>query len=275
MTDIAAAIISGDLSDDASVSELVQRHGHFAGDATVDEDLRLQGQAIFSTAILTDVPAAKEIAQPVVAILRKTMEAIGALYLENERRKAAPPLADATSGSHEPKDVEVNGNAPNSSASEPSSTSKAKARFLKELSMSPGFAAAMEARQKRSLATHGTQGPMSAAAGVVKALKRPSRITKPVASKVKSQESSSSNRPRHLGTMSIQAPARPQGPIGASPVPHQSQPLQPGDSQGFPAPHTYPRSGYNYHPTSVYSQQQQYVPPSRVRRSNVVCTDTH
>jgi len=183
MGDINAAIINNTLGDDASVAELFKRQAQFAADGDVADDLRLQGQGVFNTALFTDTPIALQKGQPVVTVLRQTIQAIGALYLQNDQREAVSSRTDNAGGPPWRLDtftigVDVEDEATNTTSTPPQATCSDDEDVEKKGSKRARLAAAMEARKKRRLATHGTKGRMTAAAGVVKAFKRTPHMTK-------------------------------------------------------------------------------------------------
>jgi hypothetical protein len=170
MTDIHTAIVNNTLSDDASVAELFKRQGQFTNDRSLGEDLQQQGKAIFDTALFKGTPAAMQAGQPVVAVLRSAIEAIGALYLEQEQRD----VINATGSGHEYRTTKVYDQASHVGSHASSSPASAEHRTPeKDLDLGRN-SVGMGTRQKRPHATHAPQARMSAAAGVVKALKRTS-----------------------------------------------------------------------------------------------------
>jgi hypothetical protein len=170
MADIHTAIVNNTLSDDASVAELFKRQGQFTNDRSLSEDLQQQGKAIFDTALFKGTPAAMQVGTPVVAVLRSAIEAIGALYLEQEQRD----VINATGSGHEHRPKEVDDATSSTALDSASSPTGDKHQTPEDYSEFDKIPAAMGMRQKRPRATHAPQGRMSAAAGVVKALKRTS-----------------------------------------------------------------------------------------------------
>lgn len=179
MASIDVAIINNTLGDDAAFAELFKRQSQYAVDSNVADDLRLQGQGIFNDALFTAGPAAMQSGKPVVAVLRQTIESIGALYLQNEQRESTVSNADNpgdVSQRLDALDIEVQ--AANTAQSHPQQTTVSDDMPEKRSSTPERLSIAYEARKKRRLATHGTQGRMAAAAGVKKALQGSSHAKK-------------------------------------------------------------------------------------------------
>jgi hypothetical protein len=98
MDDISKRILEGTLSNDISVAELLRRQKTFAADSELPPELQARGQSFFNTALYTDTPATLREGREVVAILRRTMEAIGSLYLEHQQRQGSAQYSDDTGG---------------------------------------------------------------------------------------------------------------------------------------------------------------------------------
>jgi hypothetical protein len=175
MTATSISIINGTIRDDAAVAELFRRQKHFAADVTLADSVRLTGQAMFNTALFTDLPAAIQAAKPVAVILRQTIESIGALYLQSEKREAVIHVADSNGDEDEHPDLAIQDIAAKKARRTSELHLSTDESDAEEISTPERIAAAMAARQKRRLATHGAKRRMSAAAGVVKALQRTSR----------------------------------------------------------------------------------------------------
>jgi hypothetical protein len=142
---------------------------------TLADSVRLAGQAMFNTALFTDIPAAIQATKPVAAILRQTIESIGALYLQSEKRDAVIHVADSSGDELEHPDPEIQDIASTEARETPELHSSADEDDTEGIPTPDRIAAAMAARQKRRLATHGAKRRISAAVGVVKALQRTSR----------------------------------------------------------------------------------------------------
>lgn len=179
MTSTSISILNSTMSDDTAVAELFKRQKHFAADKTLSDSVRLQGQAIFNTALFTDIPAAAIAGLTVVTILRQTIESIGALYLQNEKRKAVLHVAESGGDKHEHSAPELQQVISTAVINKLEVTASDDEQDSDDAATADRIAAAMAARQKRRLATHGAKGRMSAAAGVLKALQRTSRGSKP------------------------------------------------------------------------------------------------
>jgi hypothetical protein len=176
MSDINAAILDNTLGDGASVAELSRRQSHFAADRDVAEDLRLQGQRIFNTALFTATSATMEAGQPVRSILRHTIESIDALYSQNGQREASLTRTDdASAVSWHPQVVDLDNEATHvtlPAPQEPTSNNE----HAENGTSSPGRVnAAIETQKNPPLETDDKPGHMPTAAGVVKALKRAPR----------------------------------------------------------------------------------------------------
>jgi hypothetical protein len=170
--DISKRILEGTLTNDISVAELLRRQKTFAADSELPPELQARGQSFFNTALYTDTPATLREGREVVAILRRTMEAIGSLYLEHQQRQGSAQYSDDTGGevmNGIEQTTEVEGK------EDCTTDSSAHYRNDDELSHNPRIQAAIAARRRHRGLTHG-RGPrkgMSVTAGVLKALRRP------------------------------------------------------------------------------------------------------
>ncbi|KAH7069144.1 hypothetical protein BKA63DRAFT_556467 [Paraphoma chrysanthemicola] len=102
MSDIEQKIRDGTLDDDASMAELWQRYNFFVNDAEAPARVKAQGLAIFRAALFTDAPAASQVSERAVVLLKRTLEAIGGLYLAEERRKTSSVAVDQTGSAVDP-----------------------------------------------------------------------------------------------------------------------------------------------------------------------------
>lgn len=172
MGNINKEILDGTLSNDASVAELLRQQESFDPDNELSPDLQARGRGLFNTALFTDTPAALKEGKAVVTVLRRTIEAIGTLYLEHNRRQAIDHESNNSGGkATDSIEVETEPTEQNATAA----TNSAQPRDIEEADQSPRVQAVIAARRKRREMTHGRapRRGMSAAAGVLKALKRP------------------------------------------------------------------------------------------------------
>ncbi|KAF2829022.1 hypothetical protein CC86DRAFT_403672 [Ophiobolus disseminans] len=181
MADANMAIQNSTLSDDASVAVLSRCQSRFLTDGDVADNLRLQGEVIFHGALFTAIPAALQANQQIVGILRQTLQAISSLYLQNEQRKAVSSKVDGGGNvAWRSKDLDMDSEAttttPPVQPQEPISSEEHDNMSILE---PHGLSAAIKAQKKHCPATHSTKGRNTAAAGVVKATKRTSRVSKP------------------------------------------------------------------------------------------------
>jgi hypothetical protein len=202
MSDNEHKIRDGTLDDNASIAELLKRHEWFAKDTETPADLKSRGLEIFHAAIYTDTPSALQAGDCVVIVLRRTIEALGALYLEEERRRAASLVVGVMHSAVDDVPAQPQEAAP-TSASEILQTTQdivAKSDDPEEEeddTQTSGLKAAIAARQKCRLATHGPRRRTLATAGVVKTFKRTTDTSKPdtVSSEPTFDETSASGSP--------------------------------------------------------------------------------
>ncbi|KAF2029687.1 hypothetical protein EK21DRAFT_89621 [Setomelanomma holmii] len=159
-------------------TELYERHESFANDLEVPADLRARGVDIFHAAINANVPAALQQNERVTLVLNRTMIAIGELYSEHERRTRSNATFEAADSSRDGESAQLR-ETTDSPGSSSFATSGANvisncAEYDEEghNNERSKIQDAIATREKRSVATHGPRAPMSAAAGVVKVLKR-------------------------------------------------------------------------------------------------------
>jgi hypothetical protein len=183
MSDNEQKLRDGTLDDNASIAELLKRHEWFTKDTETPADLKSRGLEIFHTAIYTDTPSALQAGERVVIVLRRTIEALGALYLEEERRRAASLVVEMMHSAVDGVPASPQEAAPTSASGILQTTqdivAESDGRDEGHDAKTSGLKAAIAAQQKRRLATHGPRPHTSAAAGVVKAFKRTTDTSKP------------------------------------------------------------------------------------------------
>jgi hypothetical protein len=84
-TVVLSQILTSTLSTDSSVAEFLRRQATFLEDDTLPADLKERGAAIFHHALFTETPDAIRAGDKVVEVLRRTIIAVGSLYLGMER----------------------------------------------------------------------------------------------------------------------------------------------------------------------------------------------
>jgi hypothetical protein len=95
--EISDAIQNGTLDDKMSIAELSRRRQNFETQSELLPDIQDRGLLIFNTAIVVDARNAKQAGVPVVSILQRVLDAIGALFIENDRRTAVSvPKSEST-----------------------------------------------------------------------------------------------------------------------------------------------------------------------------------
>jgi hypothetical protein len=82
---VLSQILTSTLSTDPSVAELLRRQATFLEDDTLPADLKERGAANFHHALFTETPNAIRAGDKVVEVLRRTIIAVGSLYLGMER----------------------------------------------------------------------------------------------------------------------------------------------------------------------------------------------
>jgi hypothetical protein len=170
MADINEQISNGTLNDDASVAELGKRQAHLAADSDAPAALRTRGNAIFNTTILIDTPAAGKAGVPIIIVLRRSIEAMGGLFYEEEQRKVVATVLDSASSEDE-SDVET---APTHVQRTPTPIKKpAQVEDRNEEDRTDRIAPSTAARRQRRMATHGSKpARVSTTAATVKGLQR-------------------------------------------------------------------------------------------------------
>jgi hypothetical protein len=169
-------IRNGALSDLEAAAELHKRQAQFAADCDLLPELRSRGIAILDTALNTDLQAALQIRQPLVLLLRRTVEALGALYLENERCKATTcEVSDRQDSTHtqDHEAVEAMTIAIEAAPEEPIELDDG------EEAKTSKVRAAIAARRKRRLLTHGKTRAKAATTGLLKPIRRAQVVKSP------------------------------------------------------------------------------------------------
>jgi hypothetical protein len=82
---VLSQILTSTVSTDSSVAEFLRRQATFLEDDTLPADLKERGAAIFHHALFTETPNAIRAGDTVVEVLRRTIIAVGGLYLGMER----------------------------------------------------------------------------------------------------------------------------------------------------------------------------------------------
>jgi hypothetical protein len=82
---VLSQILTSTLSTDSSVAELLRRQATFLEDDTLPVALKERGDAIFHHALFTETPNAIHAGGSVVEVLRRTIIAVGGLYLGEKR----------------------------------------------------------------------------------------------------------------------------------------------------------------------------------------------
>jgi hypothetical protein len=93
---VLSQILTSTLSTDPSVAELLRRQATFLEDDTLPADLKERGAANFHHALFTETPNAIRAGDKVVEVLRRTIIAVGSLYLGMEREKTQTEIQRAT-----------------------------------------------------------------------------------------------------------------------------------------------------------------------------------
>ncbi|KAJ4368461.1 hypothetical protein N0V83_006818 [Neocucurbitaria cava] len=159
-TDIA--IFDGTLGDAESLAELHKRKDIFVADRELMPDLQSRGLATFNTAVDTDIPSAMSSGQPVVSFLKRVLITIGALYKEQEQRDLDVD-AESTGGeseSNQNASVQEHRVDPWLDTNRSTANTKQNTEHidLDENQLSPSrLDAAVAARKKRKLLTHGNR----------------------------------------------------------------------------------------------------------------------
>jgi hypothetical protein len=78
---VLAQILTSTLSTDSSVAELLRRQANFLEDHTLSADLKERGAVLFHHALFTETPDAIRAGGKLVDVLRRTIIAVGDLYL--------------------------------------------------------------------------------------------------------------------------------------------------------------------------------------------------
>ncbi|KAI4913473.1 hypothetical protein J4E90_005190 [Alternaria incomplexa] len=99
--EINDAIQNGTLDDIRSFAELHKRRQNFETQLELLPDIHHRGRLAFDTAIDVDVPESIKAGVPVVSILQRVLDAIGALYDENTRRNAESVPERESTAEHE------------------------------------------------------------------------------------------------------------------------------------------------------------------------------
>ncbi|KAI4659971.1 uncharacterized protein J4E79_005773 [Alternaria viburni] len=99
--EINDAIKNGTLDDIRSFAELHKRRQNFETQLELLPDIHHRGRLAFDTAIDVNVPESIKAGVPVVSVLQRVLDAIGALYDENTRRNAEPVPERESTAEHE------------------------------------------------------------------------------------------------------------------------------------------------------------------------------
>jgi hypothetical protein len=169
MTETLELIRKGALSDLEAAAELHKRQKHFTADCDLLPELRSRGIAILNTALNTDLQAALQACQPLVLLLRRTVEAVGALYLENDRRMASTCEVSDEQGSAHTQEHEVAEAMTTAIETVPEHPMELD---HEELAKASKVQAAIAARRKRRALTHGKTCAKAATSGVLKPIRR-------------------------------------------------------------------------------------------------------
>lgn len=82
------AILLGKLSDDESLSSLIERKERFLADPALTINQRVRGQRLFNRAINTEFPAASQNGTPGVAVLKRVLIGVGRIIREPDREES-------------------------------------------------------------------------------------------------------------------------------------------------------------------------------------------
>ncbi|KAH7088762.1 hypothetical protein FB567DRAFT_627335 [Paraphoma chrysanthemicola] len=116
MSDIEQKIRDATLDDDVSMAELWQRYNFFINDAEAPARIRAQGLAIFRAVLFTEPQPASQVSERAVVLLRRTLEAIGGLYLAEERCKASILAVDQAGSAIDPVQLQTRLRSPSPAA---------------------------------------------------------------------------------------------------------------------------------------------------------------